>query len=229
MRRAYLYSARMGHVHCSVHAAGRRCSRSSARFAVACSPLVVFHSPLPLLHRVNRRSAPVWSRDEAASIDALCEHRTGANLGSGFLRNADVPCSKIAAITYLSPAWAGARDTSRPVGRSCATRYDIPPACARGTPTAPLPAPSLYTKNAAAFFAPGSPCGVRGYAAHLYPLRTSPRSWRPTSRPCAPPRVPLRVVRLVGESGVIDRATDAAPSRAGPRRNPAAAGPGNVA
>ena len=28
-------------------------------------------------------------------------------------------------------------------------------------PTAPLPAPSLYTKNAVAFFAPGSPCGVR--------------------------------------------------------------------
>jgi len=42
--------------------------------------------------------------------------------------------------------------------------------------------------------------------------------------------VPLRVVRLVGESGVIDRATDAAPSRAGPRLNPASeAGPGNVA
>jgi hypothetical protein len=46
--------------------------------------------------------------------------------------------------------------------------------------------------------APGTPalgrvalprCGVRGYAAHLIcPLRTSPRSWRPTSRPCAPPR-----------------------------------------
>lgn len=63
-------------------------------------------------------------------------------------------------------------------------------------------------------------CGVRGYAAHLvYPLRTSPRSWRPTSRPCAPPRVPLRVVRLVEASNVIGDATAAAPSRAWPRRN----------
>ncbi len=59
----------------------------------------------------------------------------------------------------------------------------------------------------------------RPLAAHLYPLRTSPRRWRPTSRPCAPPRVPLRIVRLVRESGVAGDATDAAPSRAGPRRN----------
>lgn len=36
---------------------------------------------------------------------------------------------------------------------------------------------------------------------------------------CSAPCVPLHVVRLVRESGVIDRADDAAPSRAWPRRN----------
>ena len=51
------------------------------------------------------------------------------------------------------------------------------------------------------------------------PLRPSPRSWRPTSQSCVLSRVPLRVVRFVNESGVIDRAESAAPSRAGPRWN----------
>lgn len=52
---------------------------------------------------------------------------------------------------------------------------------------------------------------------HLYPLRTSPRSWRATSQSYASSRMPQRILRPVRESGVIDRADSAAPSRAGPK------------
>lgn len=110
-----------------------------------------------------------------------------------------------------SARWRGPRNYSRPAGRSCTTRYVIPPACARGTPTAPLSTPSLYTKNAAAFFAPGSPMRTRssrecpGIPGHsLLPLDTG-RSG----------------MRLKDEAGVYRGADGAAPSRAGPRLNPA--------
>ncbi len=73
-----------------------------------------------------------------------------------------------------------------------------------------LTTPSLYTKNAGHFSRQAPPVGLapaesgpEGVAAHCF---------RSTC-------VPLRVVRLVHESGVIDRADSAAPGRAWPRRN----------
>lgn len=90
-------------------------------------------------------------------------------------------------------------------------------------------APRPYTKNAGHFLrralryrlrtdalwlCPLGQCS-RPLAAHLYLLRTSPRSWRPTSRPCTPP--PACRCACCG-LGVIDRAADAASSRAGWRK-----------
>ena len=73
-----------------------------------------------------------------------------------------------------------------------------------------FPTPSLYTKNAVAFFAPVSPVGLA--PAESVPEDVAAHCFRSTC-------VPLRALRLVRESGVDDRADDAASSRAGSRRN----------
>jgi len=118
-----------------------------------------------------------------------------------------------------SARWRGPRNYSRPGGRSCAARYVIPPAYARGTPTAPLPAPSDHRREVSRYRG-----NVRGHGLRA-PLdsaavgglddarasRAAPSGYvRPSRSEAGPPKLRTDVTSLA-----VDGARPPSPHAAG--------------